>query len=90
MTAAFSFASTRDPSVRMGFSAALLQGLAPDGGLYVPSAWPRLPLESFEGAVSLPEVATRIFIGRPGSRGSRRRQAARKRAPKSLNAAVGP
>jgi threonine synthase len=57
MTAAFSFSSSRDPAVRLGFSAALLQGLAPDGGLYVPSRWPQLPVEAFEGAISLPEVA---------------------------------
>ncbi len=37
-----------------------------------------------------PDVATRIVNGRASARGSRRRQAARKRAPKSLNAQVGP
>jgi threonine synthase len=57
MTAAFAFTSSRNPGVAVGFSAALLQGLAPDGGLYLPASWPRLSLESFEGAVSLPEVA---------------------------------
>jgi len=57
MTAEFSFTSSRDPGVRVGFSAALLQGLAPDGGLYVPTAWPRPPIEAFDGAVSLEEVA---------------------------------
>ncbi|HYM44328.1 MAG TPA: threonine synthase [Steroidobacteraceae bacterium] len=54
---AFVFTSARDPSVRAGFSAALLQGLAPDGGLYVPAAWPHLPLAAFDGAASLAEVA---------------------------------
>jgi threonine synthase len=34
------FCSTRDPSLRVGFGAALRQGLAPDGGLYVPERWP--------------------------------------------------
>ena len=34
------FASTRDPQLRMGFSAALGQGLAADGGLFVPLEWP--------------------------------------------------
>ena len=33
-----------------GFSAALLQGLAPDGGLYVPEEWPRSPASSFGSA----------------------------------------
>jgi threonine synthase len=37
------FASTRDPSLRVGFGAALTQGLAADGGLFVPTQWPQLP-----------------------------------------------
>lgn len=36
------FASTRTPQQQIGFGAALTQGLAPDGGLYVPTAWPQL------------------------------------------------
>ena len=36
------FRSTRGQSPDVGFSAALLQGLAPDGGLYVPGSWPDL------------------------------------------------
>jgi threonine synthase len=36
------FASTRGQSPEIGFSAALLQGIAPDGGLYVPRQWPTL------------------------------------------------
>jgi threonine synthase len=61
MTAAFSFTSSRDPLVSLPFSAALLQGLAPDGGLYVPAAWPQLPVQAFEGAASLAEVAQRLL-----------------------------
>jgi threonine synthase len=39
------FASTRNRQLRVGFSEALAQGLAADGGLYVPSEWPsRLPV----------------------------------------------
>jgi threonine synthase len=53
----FAFTSSRDPAVRVGFSAALLQGLAPDGGLYVPAAWPHLAIGDFAGAVTLQEVA---------------------------------
>ncbi|MGH8150268.1 MAG: threonine synthase [Steroidobacteraceae bacterium] len=34
------FVSTRDPAVSAGLAEALEQGLAPDGGLYVPSEWP--------------------------------------------------
>ena len=36
------FASTRNPLHRVGFSTALTQGLAADGGLYVPTDWPQL------------------------------------------------
>jgi len=57
MSESFAFVSSRGPTARVGFSAALLQGLAPDGGLYVPADWPRLTVEDFAGAVSLPEVA---------------------------------
>lgn len=34
------FISTRNPDLAVGFGAALRQGLAPDGGLFVPEEWP--------------------------------------------------
>jgi threonine synthase len=49
--------STRGNSPKVTFSAALTQGLAPDGGLYVPEVWPSIPLAAFDGASSLAEVA---------------------------------
>jgi threonine synthase len=55
------FASSRDAAATSGFGAALLQGLAPDGGLYVPTVWPRLPVQAFEGASHLPVVAARVL-----------------------------
>jgi len=61
MSGAFLYSSSRDPGARLGFSAALLQGLAPDGGLYVPAEWPQLPLGAFDGAAALPEVAQRLL-----------------------------
>jgi len=51
------FTSTRGQSPAVNFGAALAQGLAPDGGLYMPEAWPVIPLSAFDGARSLPEVA---------------------------------
>jgi threonine synthase len=36
------FRSTRGAPERVDFSTALLRGLAPDGGLYVPLEWPRV------------------------------------------------
>jgi threonine synthase len=52
------FASTRGQSPQVGFSAALLQGLAPDGGLYVPQQWPDL---STLQPASLPELGARLI-----------------------------
>ena len=56
------FISTRGPASKeaaaaVGFGQALTQGLAPDGGLYTPQAWPAIPLSAFDGASSLAEVA---------------------------------
>ena len=51
------FVSTRKQSPAVTFGAALAQGLAPDGGLYMPETWPAIPLSSFDGVSSLPEVA---------------------------------
>jgi len=50
-------ASSSKSGPAVSFGAALAQGLAPDGGLYMPEAWPSLPLSAFDGANSLPEVA---------------------------------
>jgi threonine synthase len=51
------FKSTRGQSASVSFGQALSQGLAPDGGLYVPETWPSLPISAFDGAKTLPEVA---------------------------------
>ena len=54
------FRSTRGKAPSVGFSGALVQGLAPDGGLYVPESWPAT--EPLAGAASgdLPAVAARF------------------------------
>jgi len=51
------FASTRGGAPAVSFSAALVQGLAPDGGLYVPQRWPQLPLDSWPEASDLAALA---------------------------------
>jgi threonine synthase len=51
------FISTRGQSSAVSFGQALAQGLAPDGGLYMPETWPVIPLGAFDGATTLPEVA---------------------------------
>ena len=43
------FASTRHAQRQVGFADALTHGLAPDGGLYVPTQWPRLSLSADAG-----------------------------------------
>jgi threonine synthase len=42
------YRSTRTDATALGFSAALMRGLAPDGGLYVPVAWPSFDTASLE------------------------------------------
>src|SRR5579872_5106906 len=54
------FASTRHAQQPVGFSAALTQGLATDGGLYVPTEWPTLTLSA--NAQDLPAVATQLLM----------------------------
>ncbi|HEU4590300.1 MAG TPA: threonine synthase [Steroidobacteraceae bacterium] len=51
------YVSTRGQSPAVTFGAAITQGLAPDGGLYMPEQWPTIPLAAFDGANTLPEVA---------------------------------
>ncbi|MGH8226386.1 MAG: threonine synthase [Steroidobacteraceae bacterium] len=61
------FISTRDPGEPASFDEALVRGLAPDGGLYVPQEWPRLALGELEeaapaGLASLAAVMLRPFV----------------------------
>lgn len=55
------FLSTRGQARPLDFSSALQQGLAPDGGLYVPESWPRFEPQQFAGCESLPSVAARLL-----------------------------
>ncbi|MEY4933434.1 MAG: Threonine synthase terminus, partial [Pseudomonadota bacterium] len=49
--------STRNRALQSSVSDAIVKGIAPDGGLYVPEQFPKLDLSSFAGATELPEVA---------------------------------
>lgn len=51
------YQSTRDAAHRVGLSGAIAQGLAPDGGLYVPTVLPGLDLAAFDQAASITDVA---------------------------------
>ena len=55
------FASTRGSAPPLTLPEALVQGLAPDGGLYVPTGWPELKPEDFGDLLDLPAVAERLL-----------------------------
>ena len=61
--------STRDPGVTSSLTAALLRGLAPDGGLYVPEQFPALTAADFGARTELAAIAVRLltpfFEGEP-------------------------
>jgi len=61
------YVSTRGTAPRLGFRGVLMAGLASDGGLYVPAAWPQVSREAIAGFRSRPyaEVAfdiVRLFV----------------------------
>lgn len=55
------FISTNGRAPAVDLQAALLAGLAKDGGLYFPEATERMAIKAFDGCVTLPEVA-RVFL----------------------------
>lgn len=55
------FASTRNPSITVSLSEALMRGLAADGGLYVPSRLPSFTPGDFDNDASLPQVSQRLL-----------------------------
>jgi threonine synthase len=62
------YISTRGAAPPLGFADAMLAGLAPDGGLYVPDVWPQLTVEELRSMAGLPygQIAARVmrpFIG---------------------------
>jgi threonine synthase len=61
MRAPFLFKSSRGEAPPCAFSQAVLRGLAPDGGLYVPLSWPRLSAAGFASDKTLPAIASRLL-----------------------------
>lgn len=57
------YVSTRGQCPAVGFTDAVLSGLAPDGGLYVPEAWPTFSRARIEGFAGKPyaEVAAAVI-----------------------------
>jgi threonine synthase len=52
------YISTRGGAPSVSFADALLSGIAPDGGLYVPDAWPALSAQDAAGAAARPYAET--------------------------------
>lgn len=55
------YVSTRGQTAATDLSTALLAGLAPDGGLYVPESLPQLSIADFDGCNDLPAIARRLL-----------------------------
>jgi threonine synthase len=57
------FVSTRGEAPVLGFSDAVLSGLASDGGLYLPETWPQIPPDEIAGFAGKPyaEVAFAVI-----------------------------
>jgi threonine synthase len=59
------YVSTRGEASPLGFVEVTLAGLARDGGLYVPAAWPRLDAETIAGLAGRPYAEVAADIIRP-------------------------
>jgi len=57
------FASSRGGAVLVTLSDAIRQGLAPDGGLYVPTRLPHIDVANFSALTRLPEIAAGALAG---------------------------
>ena len=60
------YLSTRGDDAPTNFADALLRGIAPDGGLYMPQAWPALPVDAARPGRTYAEMAREAispFIG---------------------------
>jgi threonine synthase len=58
---AMHYVSTRDPSPRATLSEAIARGIAPDGGLYVPSAFPSFAPGELGAGDDVPAIAARLL-----------------------------
>ena len=59
------YVSTRGTAPRLGFEQVTLAGLAADGGLYVPEAWPALSRDEIAVLAGLSYVETAVRVMRP-------------------------
>lgn len=56
------YQSTRNPYTEVTASEAIVRGLAPEGGLFIPEAFPRADLEGWKD-LSYPELAEKVIAG---------------------------
>lgn len=47
------YISTRDSSIQLSASQAILQGISPEGGLFVPESFPQVDLDFIRGLEGL-------------------------------------
>lgn len=59
------YISTRGEAPPLGFAEVMLAGLARDGGLYVPEAWPRLDERTIAGFAGRPYAEVAVEVIRP-------------------------
>jgi threonine synthase len=59
------YVSTRGEAPPLGFGEAMLAGLAADGGLYVPEAWPRLDAGAIANFAGRPYAEVAVAVMRP-------------------------
>src|SRR6185437_16932232 len=59
------YVSTRGEAPALDFVEVMLAGLARDGGLYVPTAWPRLDAETIAGFAGRPYAEVAVEVIRP-------------------------
>ena len=60
------YLSTRGQAPRADFAEALMRGMAPDGGLYMPEAWPTLPARGIEAGADYKAIGLDVlpaFVG---------------------------
>src|SRR5690348_17334659 len=55
------FTSTRQQAPAVGFSDAIVNGIAPDGGLYLPADWPHADLGAFGDASDVAGIGARFI-----------------------------
>ena len=60
---ALTYVSSRAGAPAVALSDAIRQGLAPDGGLYVPTRLPQVDAQAFAGVSRLPDIARRSLDG---------------------------